>query len=268
MKIINKIKVFKEELSWIQNDEIRKFTEKAISLLPDYFFEVAASSTGKYHPKYALENGGLIRHTKAAVAIAKDLLTLEMYGKYSQEEKDIMLAALILHDGMKHGESKSIYTIAEHPTIVVEWIINNGELNNILSQKNLNLLTGCIASHMGEFNTDYKTKKEILPKPKTAMQKMVHMCDYLASRKYLEFDFGDIYYNPEYYSEEDTRHETDELKEIILKILDICKSKVSDGVNKTELFQLISDRNNGNKNPNSILDIQIAKDILCVLEEM
>ena len=45
-----------------------------IELLPNYFFEVPASSTGKYHPEFALGDGGLIRHTKVAVRIAYELL--------------------------------------------------------------------------------------------------------------------------------------------------------------------------------------------------
>ncbi len=46
-----------------------------------------------------------------------------------------------------------------------------------------------IATHMGQWNTDFKTKKEVLDKPKTGIQKFIHMCDYLASRKCLEFNF-------------------------------------------------------------------------------
>jgi hypothetical protein len=49
----NKLKVFKTELEAVQNPTIRKFAEKIVSNLPDYFIETAASSTGKYHPSYA-----------------------------------------------------------------------------------------------------------------------------------------------------------------------------------------------------------------------
>lgn len=118
----NKTEVFKNELFWIGNSDIRSFVSEQIDRLPDYFFEVAASSTGKYHPSYALGEGGLVRHTKAAVAIAKDLLGLEMYGKYSAEDKDIILAALILHDGMKHGTVGGKYTVATHPTEMADFI--------------------------------------------------------------------------------------------------------------------------------------------------
>ena len=42
---------------------------------------------------------------------------------------------------------------------------------------------------MGEWNTDYKTKEEVLPLPESEMQKFTHLCDYLASRKMLEVNF-------------------------------------------------------------------------------
>lgn len=188
----NKTEVFKNELFWIGNSDIRSLVSEQIDRLPDYFFEVAASSTGKYHPSYALGEGGLVRHTKAAVAIAKDLLGLEMYGKYSAEDKDIILAALILHDGMKHGTAGGKYTVATHPTEMADFI--QADCAKKLGEETCDKLYSAIAAHMGQWNTDYKTKKEILPKPQTAIQKFVHQCDYLASRKYLEVNFDAINY--------------------------------------------------------------------------
>ena len=41
-----------------------------------------------------------------------------------------------------------------------------------------------IAGHMGQWNTNKNAVFE-LPKPSDEAQKFVHMCDYLASRKYL-----------------------------------------------------------------------------------
>jgi hypothetical protein len=43
---------------------------------------------------------------------------------------------------------------------------------------------------MGQWNYDSYTKKEVLPKPKTAEQRFVHMCDYLASRKFIDVKFN------------------------------------------------------------------------------
>lgn len=154
---------------------------------------MAASSTGKYHPNYALGDGGLVRHTRAAVAIAKDLLGLEMYSRFTEDDKSIILASVMLHDGMKHGVSGGTYSVASHPVDCAEWLDGNVD-HNILPDEQFSKICSCIASHMGQWNTDYKTKKEILPKPSSPIEKFVHQCDYLASRKYLEVNFDAINY--------------------------------------------------------------------------
>lgn len=69
-----KISVFNTEYNYIRNEKYRDNIKILVNLLPDYFFEVAASSTGKYHPSFSLGEGGLVRHTKVAVKIAHELL--------------------------------------------------------------------------------------------------------------------------------------------------------------------------------------------------
>lgn len=182
---MNRIEMFSFELRLIKNTEIRRFVEEFLNQVPEYFFDVAASSTGKYHPNYALGNGGLVRHTKAAVRIAYELMRLDMF-KYDEIQQDLILASLILHDTYKHGKGQSVYTVTEHPIIAAEEVINS---NIPLKLEYKEILFQNISTHMGQWNYDYKTKKEVLPKPKRGMQNFVHMCDYLASRKCLEFNF-------------------------------------------------------------------------------
>ena len=62
-------KEFEMELSYINDKKIKEALLKVIKLLPDYWFTIPASSTGKYHPEYALGDGGLLRHSKAAMRI-------------------------------------------------------------------------------------------------------------------------------------------------------------------------------------------------------
>lgn len=73
---------FEKELLMIENEEMRNLvieTLKNVKDEKDEFYHAPASSTGKYHPDYALGDGGLYRHTEAAVKIAHDLLDLEWY---------------------------------------------------------------------------------------------------------------------------------------------------------------------------------------------
>jgi hypothetical protein len=189
---MDRLELFKTELNYIKDPKIREFAEKTLLKLPDYFFEVAASSTAKYHSPVCLGNGGLVRHTKMNVTFAVDLLyNVEMFSsKYTDIEKDIVVAVEILHDGTKHGLSGSKYSVAEHPAVLANFIRQNFELRQMLDETVLDKIIDGIETHMGAFNKDYRTKKEILPKPHNGIENFIHLCDYLGSRKYIkDFDF-------------------------------------------------------------------------------
>lgn len=190
---------FKKELDFIEYKPLRAFAEWGLKQLPDYFFEVAASSTGKYHPSYALGEGGLVRHTIAAVRIAEELFRNDTVQNFTNIEKDIIRVSLLLHDGVKHGLNGSEYVVSTHPLEVVKYLEDRyfevpeetlpDEVIEIMESDLWYQITECIKSHMGQWNTDYKSGEEILPKPKDDVQRFTHLCDYLASRKCLEFNF-------------------------------------------------------------------------------
>lgn len=185
---MNKINSFNKELEYIKSDRIKKACSKMIELLPDYFFVVAAASTGKYHPEYAQGEGGLLRHTKAAVRIAYELLSDPVIGdKYTTDEKDLMLIGLLLHDGLKHGLPEEKYTKYDHPILMADYIMDNEEVLE-LEIPEIEFVMDVIKTHMGPWTTDYNGN-EILEKPKTKYQNFVHMCDYLASRKCILLPF-------------------------------------------------------------------------------
>lgn len=184
---MNKSDIFDKELSLIKNLEIKNFVIHMLdNEVPDYFFNVAASSTGKYHPSYALGESGLVRHTKAATRIAYELFRTDLY-PYNSDQQDIILASLILHDSRKHGNNGSRFTVVEHPLLAAEAVRKS---KGVISPEYRELIAKNIETHMGNFNKDYKTGREVLPRPSTGMQKFVHQCDYLASRKCLEFNFN------------------------------------------------------------------------------
>ncbi len=175
-------KIFEKELSYLKIDRIRKACLEMVKLLPDYFFEVPASSTGKYHPEYALGEGGLLRHSKAAMRFGYELLNNPAIGdKYTEKEKDLMLMALLIHDGLKSGVPKEKYTRFDHPILMADYIIDNEEKLG-LEVEEIEFLGDVIKTHMGVWTTDYNGV-EVLEKPKTKYQNFVHMCDFLASRK-------------------------------------------------------------------------------------
>lgn len=165
---------FNKELSYIKNNEILIMTEQAINILPEYFFKIPASSSGKYHPSFSLGEEGLYRHTTFAVAMAVNLFNIV---EFTQDEKDCIVSALILHDGFKQGRLGGGHTEKLHP------IICGNELDKLWKDYNntyKDIIINAVACHMGNFN-----EKGKLPKPITKLEKFVHMCDYLSSRRSL-----------------------------------------------------------------------------------
>ena len=162
----------------------------SVNDLPAYFFTVPASSSGKYHPSYALGDGGLVRHTKAAVSIAHELFDLEMF-PFTNDEQDLIILSLILHDGLKQGDGNGKRTVFDHPILAANFVKRCNFESQLLTDEQEAFVVNAIESHMGQWNTSKYSKVE-LPKPKNKFQKYVHLCDYLASRKYLEFDFESI----------------------------------------------------------------------------
>lgn len=182
------VKVFNTELDFIKNERIKENACTLIEKIPEYFFTESASSTGKYHPEFSLGRGGLLRHTKAAVRIAKELLDNNSIGyKFTNDEKDLILLALIMHDSVKRGIPEERYTKFEHPLLASKLIKDNKEYLS-LTEEELNLLTSMIETHMGEWVKDYNGN-EVLKKPITKYERFVHMCDYLSSRKFLDIKF-------------------------------------------------------------------------------
>ena len=191
-QVIEKSEIFNNEISYIKDINHKESIKTLINLLPDYFFEIPASSTGKYHPEFASGEGGLVRHIKVAVNMAKTLFDNNSIFTFSDNEKDLIIMALIMHDGLKEGLEKEEYTRFDHPLLVSKFIKDNNNLAK-LNENDLELITSMIESHMGEWNTS-NYSNVVLPLPKTKHQKFVHMCDYLASRKFVnvKFDGNDI----------------------------------------------------------------------------
>ncbi len=184
-----KKEVFKKELSYIKNERLKNSANNIIETLPNYFFKIAASSTGKYHPKFTLNEGGLIRHTKVAVKIANELLNNNTTGSdFTSLVKDLIILTLLIHDGFKKGFIEEKYTRFDHPLIVSNYILENYKKFN-LKLEEATIVSKALASHMGEWNKN-PYSNFILPLPETKLEKFVHLCDYLSSRKFINVEFN------------------------------------------------------------------------------
>ena len=182
--------IFDEVLNTFENEDIKEFAIKVIKNFDPYIWKVPASSTGKYHPSYSLGDGGLMRHTVAAVRLLNHMLSVDsVKNQFTSRERDLLRVALIAHDCKKSGSQedyeKSKYTKFNHPLLAAKFIQNIDGLN----KEEKFYIGKVIASHMGQWNTDKRSPDIVLPTPETDPQIIVHLADYLASRKDIEIKF-------------------------------------------------------------------------------
>ena len=162
--------------------------------IPKYFWEVPASSSFKYHPRYAVTVPlGLAKHTVALVRILNHMFGVEsVASQFTSRERDLLRVAGLMHDTRKSGTQeeyqRSKWTKFDHPILAAEVIKNLGGL----PQTEIDLIAHVIESHMGQFNTSKKDPDVVLPKPEDKYQIIVHLADYLASRKDIELIFEDL----------------------------------------------------------------------------
>lgn len=179
-----------------ENEDIKEFCKVLVNNLPLYWWEVPASSTGKYHPSYALGDGGLMRHSISVVRFLNWFFSLEQYQKqYTDRERDLLRCAGLVHDGRKSGASddvKEVFTVFNHPLLMAD-VVREHKGCGVISDEEIEIIAHSIESHMGQWNVSNKPKDEgiVLPKPEGKYQEIVHLADYLASRKPLEMEFDD-----------------------------------------------------------------------------
>jgi hypothetical protein len=186
-----RLKLVNPVLDTFENDDIKEFAIVLLDDMPDYIWHVGASSTGKYHPAYSLGEAGLMRHQIAVVRFLNFFLELEQYNsKLTSRERDLIRLSGLIHDGRKSGSQedyeKSKYTRFNHPVLMAD-VVHSFD-GKYLNHEEIELIADTISRHMGQWNVDNKTKTE-LPKPNTKYARMVHVADYLASRKCLTMDF-------------------------------------------------------------------------------
>lgn len=183
-------KVFAKELQIIKNEEIRDFVVWVFgTMAPDYFWTVPASTSGKYHPEISKGKGGLVRHTKLAVWWGVELMKTD---DYSPGTRDAVIAALLLHDLMKNGESLTSWGNPTLPNAVamhgryladaIEAALSPPPANTWDSGWVLAILTG-IRYHMGQWTGGAEELGWAVRWKGCVVSELVHLADYCASRK-------------------------------------------------------------------------------------
>lgn len=183
--------MFTKELETIEDTHLREFTRYALANAPKYFYTIGASSSGKYHPKFSQGEGGLVRHTKAVLKFCNELLNMSPYYELPTMWKDYARVACLLHDICKYGETeemdKTQYTDhAINGSIYVDkmWGLFHSTEEEIYLELAPELITHAIMCHMGRWSEQNK-------RPISIIDNLVHLADYVASRNFIDVDFGD-----------------------------------------------------------------------------
>lgn len=190
--------IFDEVLATFENEDIKEFAKKVIDNAPPYFFEVPASSSLKYHPSYACTTPlGLAKHTVALVKLLNYMFGVESIStQFTSRERDLLRVSGIAHDMMKSGTQedyeKNHYTKFDHPLMAADMVKNMDGLD----EDERFFCVKAISTHMGEWNTDRRYPDITLPKPRDKYQIILHLADYLASRKDIEIKFNTLNEKP------------------------------------------------------------------------
>lgn len=166
-------------------NDIREFGLHLLNNVPDYFFSVPASSSGKYHPVGDLGEGGLVRHSICVKRMLEHLLELDGYYDFTPRQVELLKLAALFHDSFKSGTQeqyeKNPHTKFLHPILATNFIIYLSSLIGFDYDETM-FITSAVSSHMGQWNVN-KHGDGTLPLPKEPHQKVLHLADYLASRK-------------------------------------------------------------------------------------
>lgn len=162
----------------MQDAELRGFVETVLSHVPGEFFEMPASTSGKYHPMQSLGEGGLVRHVLGACYFGKELCRA-----YScPQDQDIVVAAIILHDIAK--------AIGEPHDLVGELFIRSiMEKYAIVATDKLESVLDGVRWHMGPWahgacqSRSEKSLDKVFPENFSRLAQIVHLADYTSSRR-------------------------------------------------------------------------------------
>lgn len=161
------------EIEYIEDDELRTETKSALARgIPDYFWNVPATSSGYYHNTYGKGKHGLWIHVKMVFSAYQRVVdSFVELGWITEYEADCGRAAVLLHDMLKYGHSYSEgdSTVTNHDRLAGMWVQNNTDLPKPV--------VDAVKSHNGSWYDGPS------PEPDDFVSILVHVADMSASTK-------------------------------------------------------------------------------------
>lgn len=178
-----------DEINMIVSDDIRSFV-RSILIKAKSFWNIPSSFSGKYHPPDEHNEGGNVLHTKRVVRVAA--IMSQSYS-LSDEERDIVIAACLLHDitkGISSGDNDSFYYDPMHPYTVQGFIEKCVEHDKefgddssssclFVQEEEIQSILRLVRCHLGPWSPVPETF------PITYLDYIVHLSDNIASKLHL-----------------------------------------------------------------------------------
>lgn len=162
------------EVSCINDDEVREQTIDAIARgVPEYFWHVPATGSGKYHNPFSRHKHGLWIHVKMVFsAYERFVNSFEQMDLITAYEADCGRAAVLLHDMLKYGHeySSGDSSVSNHDKLGAHWLTHNTPLDPAV--------IACVDSHNGKWYDGMTPRYQEEP-----LEILVHMADMAASTK-------------------------------------------------------------------------------------
>lgn len=182
MELEKRLEYFKHEFKLIARKYVKDFVKACINDAPDYVFEdCPSSSSGKYHPIEELGPDGTLLHTRKVVAAAYDYTR----ALDCEQNRDLVVAAAILHDLAKQGLITKGHTVKEHPQIMAELmrsVYERGFVDKI-PQQDFAVMYNAVFFHYGLW-TD---KRYVKPMYQYSPEELcVYLSDYIVSKRFIE----------------------------------------------------------------------------------
>lgn len=174
-----------DEVNLIEDDVLSAAVDEVIMSLPICELQKPSSSSGKYHPIADTLEWGNLNHIKNVVAITNTLCDCR-----PGVDRDVVIAAAILHDAVKYAELDSEHTDKEHPehtAIYVKTIFDWWSSAKKSDRDKLAEVVRCIDTHSGQFDKRWRDDEILKAKKLKRMSKeawIVHEADMLAAQRW------------------------------------------------------------------------------------
>ena len=185
-----------DEIDLIQDESTKSFVRSCL-LKASIFWQIPSSFSGKYHPPDEHGYAGNVIHTKRVARIAS--IMADSYS-LSEEERDTVIAAALLHDitkGIPSESQEEFHYDPMHPYTVNKFVsecikydkeyANDTQSSTLfISEEMIQSILRLVRCHLGPWSPVPETY------PITYLDYIMHLSDNIASKLHIIIDGSEL----------------------------------------------------------------------------